>query len=94
MNKNNCLFQKAKSVLSEVVRNVGRMENAFIISIVRVSYTTMYVYTYSTVLGWVLKGAELHALVFLLRRVNSPMWTKEYYSQNPSNKLYFHTFSF
>lgn len=75
-------------MLSKVVRNVGRMENAFIISIVQLSYTTRYIYTmytYSTVLGWVIKRAELHALVFLLSRVRSPTRTKEHCFQNPSN---------
>jgi len=79
MNKYNCSFQKAKSdLLSRVVKKVGKMEFVFIISISRSSYTTRFSHKHrvclnSTVLVWILKGAELHALVFLLSKVKSPM---------------------
>lgn len=69
---------------SKVLKKVRGIENAFIINVVRLSCTTIYVYIHSIVLGQVVKGAELHALVFLIRKVKSHMLSKEQRFQNSS----------
>lgn len=77
VNKTNCSSQKAKLLLAvRVVKKVGRMGIAFIISIFRLSYTARFsqehqVCLQSKALVWVLRGTELHGLVFLLRRIES-----------------------
>lgn len=63
---------------------MGRIENTFVINVIRLSCTTICVYICSIVLGQVVKGAELHAFVFFLRKVKSYMLAKEQRFQNSS----------